>query len=276
MKTNKKYKDSVFTKLFGHDKRIILELYNAIFDANYPEDTPIEITTLENALYMDRINDISFVIDGKIIVLIEHQSTINNNMPLRMLLYISRNYEKIFTPDSIYYQDMIKIPRPEFVVLYNGKKDIPDKSIIKLSDMYERTDNDDEAVNLDLKVKVFNINKGHNPEFIKRSSTLEEYEIFIDTIYENNKEMPFQDAVRQAIKDCKNRGVLVEFLRKHSSEVENMLFENWDLNKALAVREKETVTRSKKEIAFNMKKMGIDVDTIAKATGLFIDDILRL
>jgi len=31
-----------------------------------------------------------------------------------------------------------------------------------------------------------------------------------------------------------------------------------------------------KEIARNMIAMGIDADTIAKATGLFIDDVLRL
>jgi hypothetical protein len=97
MKPNRNYKDSVFTKLFGHDKKIILELYNAIFDTNYGDDAQIEITTLDDALFMNRINDISFVINGKLVVLIEHQSTINNNMPLRMLIYIARIYEKYAT-----------------------------------------------------------------------------------------------------------------------------------------------------------------------------------
>jgi hypothetical protein len=40
-------------------------------------------------------NDISFLLDGKLVVLIEHQSSLNRNMPLRLLLYIGRVYEKI-------------------------------------------------------------------------------------------------------------------------------------------------------------------------------------
>ena len=134
MKANKKYKDSVFTKLFGHDKKIILELYNAIFNKNYGEDTDIQITTLEDALFMDKINDISFVIDGKLVVLVEHQSTINNNMPLRMLIYMARIYEKICSKGSIYRTKRMEIPTPEFVVLYNGKDPIPDSMEMKLSD----------------------------------------------------------------------------------------------------------------------------------------------
>src|SRR5215469_12276011 len=109
MKINKKHKDSVFTKLFGHDKKTILELYNAIFNTNYGEDTDVKITTLEDVLFMDRVNDISFVIDGKLVVLIEHQSTINNNMPLRMLFYMARIYEKICDNESMYHTKRIEI-----------------------------------------------------------------------------------------------------------------------------------------------------------------------
>ena len=83
-KTNRKYKDSVFTLLFG-EKNNLLELYNAIRNTNYGSDTDIRITTLDDVLFMERINDISFVIEGKLVVLIEHQSTVNPNMPLKML-----------------------------------------------------------------------------------------------------------------------------------------------------------------------------------------------
>jgi len=83
--TNRKYKNSVFTKLFGTPEKA-LELYNAISGKNYPPDTKVKIVTLSDALYMEQLNDISFVIDGKLVVLIEHQSSINENMPLRMLM----------------------------------------------------------------------------------------------------------------------------------------------------------------------------------------------
>ncbi len=74
-KANREYKDSVFT-LYMREPRRLVEVYNAIFDTDYPLDTPIEINTLEGALFQNRMNDISFILDGKLIVLIEHQSTV--------------------------------------------------------------------------------------------------------------------------------------------------------------------------------------------------------
>jgi len=275
MKPNRNYKDSVFTKLFGHDKKMILELYNAIFNTDYGENTNIEITTLNDVLFMDWINDISFVIDGKLVVLIEHQSTINENMPLRMLIYMARIYEQICDRDSMYLSKMMEIPAPEFVVLYNGKEEYPDKKELKLSDMFAKHKKKN-PINLEVTVQVYNINKGRNPELARRSVTLDEYETFTAEIRENEKTMSFAKAVVKAVKDCKNKGVLKEFLRKHSSEVINMLFGEWDMNTALRVREKEGIREGILQTARNMKNMGIDVDTIAKATGLFVDDILRL
>jgi hypothetical protein len=68
---------------------------------------------------MEQINDISFLLDKKQVVLLEHQSTPNENMPLRLLMYIGRVYEKILTSKDIYRSRRITIPRPNFIVLYN-------------------------------------------------------------------------------------------------------------------------------------------------------------
>ena len=89
MEVNAKYKDSVFSFLFS-DTGALRELYCAIEGITLPPDTPIDINTLSDIIYMDQINDISFTIDNRLVVLIEHQSTINRNMPLRLLLYIAR------------------------------------------------------------------------------------------------------------------------------------------------------------------------------------------
>ncbi|MDR1811679.1 MAG: Rpn family recombination-promoting nuclease/putative transposase, partial [Candidatus Fibromonas sp.] len=126
VKTNRKYKSSVFTALFS-EKENLLELYNAIENTNYGKDTDIVITTLEDALFMEQLNDISFVINGKMVVLIEHQSTINQNMPLRGLIYVSRVYELILGNRSLYREKAIPIPKPEIIVLYNGTGYMPDK-----------------------------------------------------------------------------------------------------------------------------------------------------
>ena len=237
METNRQYKDSVFTKLFG-DKDNLLELYNAIEGKNYGKDTEIEITTLENVLYMDMRNDISFLIDGKIVVLIEHQSTINPNMPLRMLLYIARIYEKIISSDSLYRSSKMQIAHPEFIVLYNGKDAYPDKQTLKLSEMFKRFGRGS-PINLELEVKVYNINKGHNPEFAKNSEALDGYEIFIAAVREYEKTMSREDAIRKAVSDCIKRNVLKKFFEYNSSEVINMLLTEWNWDDAKRVWEEE-------------------------------------
>ena len=94
-KLNRKYKDSVFSSYFGETNARMVVIYNALENTDYPLDTPVEENTLDDVLYKDRINDLSFILDGKILVLIEHQSTINHNMALRLLLYVGRLYEKI-------------------------------------------------------------------------------------------------------------------------------------------------------------------------------------
>ena len=130
MEANAKYKDSVFSFLFSNPDTL-RELYSAIEGITLPPDTPIDINTLSDIFYMDQINDISFTIDNRLVVLIEHQSTVNRNMPLRLLLYIARVYEKIIDRKKLYQSAIEKIPEPEFIVLYNGRAPYPDHTILK-------------------------------------------------------------------------------------------------------------------------------------------------
>jgi len=79
---SREHKSSVFAALFSEPPTTI-ELYNAVTGGNYPPDTKVEIVTLSNALFNGQLNDVAFVLDGKLVVLMEHQSTLNKNMPLR-------------------------------------------------------------------------------------------------------------------------------------------------------------------------------------------------
>jgi hypothetical protein len=94
MNVNKKHKSTVFADLFS-DKEILRELYSAIGGVSIPPETPIEVNTLSDALYKGRLNDVSFLIDNRLVVLVEHQSTINHNMPLRLLEYVADIYKSI-------------------------------------------------------------------------------------------------------------------------------------------------------------------------------------
>jgi hypothetical protein len=189
MGANVKYKASVFSMLFS-DPDILRELYCALDKVSLPADIPININTLNDVLYMDKVNDLSFEIGGKIVVLIEHQSTINPNMALRMLIYIAHIYGILTKGGDIYGTKKILIPTPEFFVFYNGEKDYPDEDILRLTDCFENPADLGlplgDAV-LELKVRVININEGRNTELAQKCETLAEYSVFVGKVRENRK-----------------------------------------------------------------------------------------
>ena len=253
MSGNIKYKDSVFTLLFGEKDKLI-ELYNAISGTNYTADVAFEITTLQEVLFFNRINDISFLIDNKFVVLIEHQSTINENMPLRCLLYAARVYEKIMENDNIYRDKLINIATPEFIVCYNGEKPQPDNRILKLSDAFI----DKSKQNLELTVKVLNVNKGHNLNVVKKSRTLEEYALFIDKVNEYKKKYSnLNEALKNALRYCIENNILKEFLLLHGSEVINMLNVEWNLDDAKRIWKEEAMEEGFEEGIKDGIKKGI-------------------
>ncbi|GMO21580.1 MAG: hypothetical protein Pg6A_08710 [Termitinemataceae bacterium] len=98
MGMNSNYKSSVFSFLFS-DPDALRELYGALTGITLPPETPITINTLEGVLYKTLLNDLSFVAGNKLVVLIEHQSTINPNMAIRLLMYLARVYESIVSTD---------------------------------------------------------------------------------------------------------------------------------------------------------------------------------
>ena len=235
-RANKKYKDSVFSLYFS-DKERLIELINAIEGTNYPKDTKIEINTIENALYKGRKNDISFIINGVLIVLVEHQSTLNENMPLRIFVYIARVYEQIAKLRNIYGSKMVKIPAPRFIVLYNGEKNCPDYRQLKLSDAFAE---EEESPALELKVDMYNINYGKS-KLIKKSRGLEEYSTFIHYVRQEQKQngKALDEAISAAIDRAIQDNIMKEFLEKYGSEVQNMLFEEWDWEQYAAVQREE-------------------------------------
>ena len=247
--TNRNHKSSVFTMLFS-EPPAALELYNAVTGQNYPPDTKIEIVTLSNALFKGQLNDVAFVVDDRLIVLMEHQSTINNNIPLRMLMYLGREYERITKGKDLYREKLIKIPAPEFIVLYNGKDEFPDFKELRLSDSFKTKGKG----NLELVASVYNINKGRNAEIANKSPVLNGYNELIAEINKNRKTMELAEAIEVAIKSCVERNILVYFLEKHASEVLNMLFTEWNWDDAKQVWKEEA-----QEELFELLESGVSV-----------------
>ena len=274
---NLKYKDTVFTKYFS-DKNRLIEIYNAINGTNYTSEVHLEINTLKNVLYLGRYNDISFILDNKLIVLIEHQSTINPNMPLRFLLYLALLYEIMIDYMNLFKDDLIEIETPEFYVFYNGKsKKIKDESELKLSDAFK----DKSKCQIELTVKVYNINKGHNKKLLDNSAALNEYATFIAAVRENEKNgMEIEQAVKEAVTYCVNNNIMREFLKEHSGEVLNMLTAEFDIEKyGEAMRksgEKSGIEKGIEKVAVKAIKKNIPIEDISEMTGLTVDKIENL
>lgn len=154
MKAKRTYKDSLFRHIFN-DKKRLASLYKALTGETVsPKD--IRITALSGVFYNDIKNDISFSIGDRDIILMEHQSSWNPNMPLRMLWYLAKLYNRQLRHREIVYHDtLIRIPAPEFYVFYNGHKERPDYEVLHLSDAFQRP-----TQSMDLFVNCYNINYG--------------------------------------------------------------------------------------------------------------------
>lgn len=236
MSVNREYKDSVFS-LYLSDPQRLIDVYNAVAKTNYPLDTPVEINTLTDVLYKNQINDLSFVLDGQVVVLIEHQSTINENMALRLYMYSARVYEKITKQKPLYKRKRVKIPVPQFIVLYNGNEPIPEYTVQKLSDSYMT---EQENPQLELKVNIYNINYEVNAEIVQKSKSLNEYSRFIGKIKENlTTGLSLEESIKQAIEYGVEHDIMREFLEANGTEVCNMLLSGWNMDEALAVSKEE-------------------------------------
>jgi len=234
--------------------------------------------------FLDKINDLSFLIDNRLVVLIEHQSTINNNIPLRMLLYIAHIYEMIVNMKKIYQTKLVKIPMPEFIVLYNGINNYPDHSELKLSNAFKGVKGLKLAktIPLELKVQVYNINQGHNSEILKKCETLDNYSFFIDKIREYQKDgFTLEKSFNDAIEYCIKNNILKDYLEKHGSEAYNMIFTEWNWDDALEVAREEGredgieegMEKEKLLIAKNLLAKGSTPEFVYEITGLPMDEI---
>ena len=283
-KHNRRYKDSVFVDFFSEDrtaKANFLALYNALHGTDYQSTAILKNIRLKQVLYMSFANDVSYLVDNKIIVLAEHQSTINPNMPIRCLEYIARLYKQFYKSKEKYSRKQLAIPTPEFYVFYNGKEPYRGDSLLKLSDSFTQT-HDEYA--LELSVKVVNINYDKASEILERCKPLKQYSLFVDAVRRNiavDKEHGFE----KAIKECIQNDILREYLQRKSKEVLNMLIGEYDYDTDIAVQREESFDmglaegeargsrQAKLETAKTMLTMGYPLVDICKISGLTTDEV---
>lgn len=209
-------KDSLFCIIFNTPKAQ-LELYNALTGKAYTDPSLLTTVTLERAIYLGMKNDAAFIMSSEI-MLVEQQSTLCANMPLRQLFYIAEEYKSMVDSKKIYYGVRYNLPNPRFIVLYNGKDKTQSRWSERLSDSFKRVSGDEVA--LELVVQFYNLNHEHNVELKKRSKLLGEYCAFVDKFHEYQVQgVPRELAAHQSIDDCIKENILVDYLKKERDAV---------------------------------------------------------
>ena len=241
---NRNFKDTLFRKIFDN-KKDLLSLYNALNDTEHTDEELIEINTIEDAIYIGYKNDISFVIDSEL-NLYEHQSSVNKNMPIRGLIYLTELYKGYIERNGlrIYNETPVKLPFPRYIVFYNGKDGEPERRVMPLSDSYMTNDsNKGQKPCLELEALLININYGCNKELMNKCQKLMEYSQLVALIrkhydelvekyaklgiHKSRKEI-FAEAVSLAIEEAIRNNILKEILRNNKAEVTNMLLTEFD------------------------------------------------
>lgn len=213
-------RDSVFVSLFS-EPEYQLQAYKAL----HPEDTTVTVDdirqlTLESVFVNTDYNDLGIAVRDKSLILIEAQSTWSYNILVRLLMYYAATCTNYIQQHqySRYSSRKVKIPEPEFVVVYVGEeKELPD--VISLNDEFFNGSNR----YLELKAKVIQHKQGDDI----LSQYIEFSEIYRKMFkqYKNDR----RKVVIETIESCKQAGVLQSFLTLHEREVYDMMSSLFDI-----------------------------------------------
>ncbi|MCQ2506079.1 MAG: hypothetical protein MJ113_02760 [Lachnospiraceae bacterium] len=177
MSYNREYKSDVFCMLL-EDPMNALSLYNAINGSHYTEPEMVEMKTLDGGVSLSVKNDAAFLIDMNL-NFYEHQSSVCGNMPLRNLIYFKTVIDQYIKGKHIYGTKKIILPRPHFIVFYNGKEGMPEYYEQRLSEAFVPGN---EEPQLELICKFYNINKGFNEKLKVNCKFLDDYMFLVDRI----------------------------------------------------------------------------------------------
>ena len=251
-------KDSVFRDLFG-DRKYALQLYQAI----HPEDTDVTEAdignvTIKNIFTDQQYNDLGMTVRGKLLLMLEAQSSWTVNIIIRIFLYLAHTWNEYIesTRQNRYGSKKLAVPRPEFYVIYSGdRKDRPEW--LCLSE--EFFEGNKEYLEVNVKV-LYGDGKG---DIISQ---------YVDFTKVYNEQVRLygktREAVLSTIRICQDRNVLKEYLSGREKEVINIMMGLFDQEKAVEQfgneKKEEGKLESKKEAAINMKAEGLPESMIAK------------
>ncbi len=261
-------KNSVFLDLF-QNKSYLLKLYKTLHpeDETATEDSLTNVT-IENILTDNLYNDLGFIVNNKLMILVEAQSTWTMNILVRILLYLAQSYHEYFqrTSQNYYKSKKVKMPKPELYVIFTGNKGLKPGKISLSKEFFEGSD-------IDIEVRAKVIYESGTDDIINQ------YIIFCKVFNEQTKQYGMtRKAVTETIRICKDRNILREYLLDREKEVVTImmsLFDEEQIMKSFIRSERHDEAR---ETAERMIKMGkLSLDEIALCVpSLSLDELKEL
>lgn len=212
-KPKRKAADSVFIDLF-RDKKYLLQLYQAL----HPEDErtkedDLTIVTIKNILTEGMYNDLGFLVEDKLILLVESQTKWTVNILVRALMYLIQTYHDylIRTNQDIHGTKKVNLPRPEMYIIYIGDRKARTEYISFAEEFFKGNKDC-----FDAKIKV--IYDGMEGDIINQ------YVIFTKVFKEQmQKHHRTHKAILETIRICKDRNILRDYLSSRESEVVDIM-----------------------------------------------------
>ena len=272
VKTAKDYKDRLFRMIFN-DKEKLLKLYNAMNGSDYKDASELQVVTLENAVYLSMKNDVAYLLHDELF-LYEQQSTKNANMPLRCLFYASDTYSVLVKDKNIYGSKMLPLPSPTFVVFYNGKQKMDEEEELRLSDAFVKKQ---ENPNLEVIVKVKNINLGNSRKLFDKCRPMRDYMIFVDKVRRYSQEQTLEDAVERTIRECMEEDVMADFLKRNRAEVVKMCLYEYDEEKQREFDREEGREEGKMELLEELvRSHKLSYEEVAEFAKMTVEEVKAL
>ena len=243
LNVNREYKDRLFKFIFGNPvhKDWLLSLFNAVNGSSYTDPEAIKITTLEDVIYMNMKNDVSFLI-ADTMNFYEAQSTYNLNMPMRFLIYAGMVYSAYAVNAepriNMYSLKQQRFPAPRLVCFYNGKDEYEDVTELHLQDAFPKDTKSDIAIT----VRMINVNYGKNKDLLNACLPLRDYSLFVHgmrQIRAQNPKMMMKRVVGLAIDTLPEDSLIKPFLLEHKAEVTKMCITEYDEARTMALFKEE-------------------------------------
>ena len=194
---------------------------------------------------------ICFIVNNKLMILVEAQSTWTMNILVRVLLYLAQSYHEYFqrTSQNYYKSKRVKMPKPELYVIFTGNKGRKPDKISLSKEFFEGAD-------IDIEVKAKVIYESDKDDIINQ------YIIFCKVFNEQTKQHGMtKKAVTETIRICKDRNVLREYLLDREKEVVTImmsLFDEEEIMKSFIKSERHDEARETAERMIKKGKMTLE------------------